>query len=81
MKNGTAPPYPITSRTASPLTSFPPTSSHPNIATVLSGRPPTNGADRDRERERDRDRHISPRVGMLPPPPSKLSVPQLVDGH
>lgn len=81
MKNGTAPPYPITSRTASPLTAFPPTSSHPNIATVLSGRPSTNGADRDRERERDRDRHISPRVGMLPPPPSKLSVPQLVDGH
>lgn len=81
MKNGTAPLYPITSRTASPLTAFPPTSSHPNIATVLSGRPSTNGADRDRERERDRDRHISPRVGMLPPPPSKLSVPQLVDGH
>ncbi|KAF9463230.1 Sds3-like-domain-containing protein [Collybia nuda] len=70
--------YPVSSRTASPLMPFPSPSSHSGLSsrTLLNS---TNGpGDRDRERER----HGSPRLGVLPPPPpSKMSLPQMVDGH
>ena len=73
--------YPINSHNASPLMS----SLHAPLSSV-SGRPPTsggNGPDRDRERH-SATMVMSPRPGTsshAPPPLSKMSTAQTVDGH
>lgn len=81
-KNGTpqqpSSSYPINSHNASPLMS--------SLQSSVSGRPPTsggNGPDRDRERH-SAAMVMSPRQGPSHPPPpplSKMSTAQTVDGH
>jgi len=74
--------YPINSRNTSPLMS----SLHGPLSSSASSRPPATGGSGP---DRDRERHstvmgLSPRLGSSshPPPPfSKMSTAQTVDGH
>ena len=78
-KNGTpqqpSSSYPISSHNASPLMS--------SLHAPSVGRPSANGPDRDRERH-STVMVMSPRLGPSshpPPPLSKMSTAQTVDGH
>lgn len=69
--------YSINSHNASPLTS--------SLHAPLNGRPlASGGSGPDRDRDRDRHSVLSPRLGPSshpPPPLSKMSTAQTVDGH
>ena len=88
-KNGTpqqsSSSYPINSHNPSPLMS----SLHAPLSSASGRPPPSGGNGPDRDRDRDRERHsaamvMSPRSGPSshpPPPLSKMSTAQTVDGH